>query len=149
MKLLFYILILTFLSCGARKVNLETKTSKKEVNNEIVDKTKVKELILNKDSFSNLIYELDFRADSIIKKGNDVIMYNPSVKSKSEIDKVEKEEIKNNVVDNNVEIKQNGTTEIAEKDKVVDRKQFNWLWVILPISVIGLLAFKYRKFFSF
>ncbi|MFD0701734.1 hypothetical protein [Myroides pelagicus] len=149
MKLLFYILILTFLSCGARKVNLETKTSKQKVNNEVVDKTKVKELVLNKDSFSNLIYELDLRADSIIQKGSDVIMYNPSVKSKREIDKVEKEEIKNKVIDNDVEVKQNETTEIAEKDKVVDRKQFNWLWVILPVSVIGLLAFKYRKYFSF
>lgn len=137
MKYSILLLSIIFLSCGSRKVDLQKRINDIETNL----KVKIKELEVERSKIK--IYESSrvFKADSIVEKEGKRTIYNPSSeeKEKSKEESTEKEKSKEE------DIQENAKDKSTTKEKTVDRKQFNWWGILLPILLVAFLIYIFRK----
>ncbi|MVX36221.1 hypothetical protein [Myroides sp. LoEW2-1] len=144
---LFYVLIFILLiSCGSRKVQVDNQSTTEEVNSSVVDKSVIKELRLSKEEYSNLVHDLEIRADSIkTVPGGNTTLYNPSIKTKSQVEGNKKENLNSVETNKNVKTKNQVLKKEKSKLKNVDRKQFNSFSLIVPVLIIVFVVYIFKK----
>lgn len=150
MKYLFMLLVcFIVIGCGSRKVEKHSKSVIEDVKIEEIEQVKLKELVLSKEQYSNLFHKLNVRADSIKTdaKGN-TTLYNPVIES-------DKEEVKSDLdtsklVENNTNKSkvEDSFKEDNEKDKNVEREQFNWWGVLIPLGCILLVLYLVNRYLN-
>ncbi|WP_413512222.1 hypothetical protein [Myroides odoratus] len=138
MKYLIILLSFTILSCGSRKVDLHKRINDIETNLSV----KIKELENERKSLSEYIYTENFRADSIIEESGKRKIYNPSTEKKEQ----KKESLEEKSKQTETDILQTEKDKSQEKDKKIDRKQFNLGPIIILLVIISVVAYIFRKF---
>lgn len=149
MKWLCIISIIFLFSCGSRKVDKHSKSVLEDVKTEEIEQVQSKELVLSKEQYSNLVHKLNVRADSIKtdNKGNSTL-YNPVIESNREEVKSDLDTSK--LVENNTNKSkvEDSFKEDKEKDKNVEREQFNWWGVLIPLGCILLVLYLVNRYLN-
>ncbi|QQU04228.1 hypothetical protein [Myroides odoratus] len=137
MKYSIILLSILLMNCGSRKVELQKRINDIETNLSV----KIKELEIERSKIK--IYETSrvFKADSIVEQNGKRTIYNPSSeeKEKGKEESVEKENKKEE------DIQESTKDKSTTKDKITDRKQFNWWGIILPLIIVVFLIYIFRK----
>lgn len=144
--LLLVLMTMMVFSCGSRKVQIDNKSTTEKVNSSVVDKSVIKELRLNKEEYSNLVHDLEIKADSI-KRAIDgkTTLYNPYIKTKSKVEGNKKENLNSVETNKNIKTKNQVLNKEKSKLKNVEREQFNSFSLIVPILIIVFVVYIFKK----
>ncbi|MDM1408046.1 hypothetical protein [Myroides sp. DF42-4-2] len=144
--LLVVLLGLAAQSCGSRKVEKHSKLSIEETNSSFQELAKVTEIHFDRKKVFEIMRELNIRNGSITfntdgsitANGDEIDLKNKEAGEEQE-NQLTKEE------NTNLYINQNEKKEEGRDDVKIDRKQFNWWGIIIPIAVIAFLIYLFRK----
>lgn len=129
------LLSLTLWSCGSRKVNRSKSINQvelqqqKEVSNDI--QLQVVDKVVQRFKKSEIIFSA---AEISIAPDGSVSIKEPLIENKATEEAIEVES-KLDIVDQ-TKIEEKASESVLEKDNVkeVDRKQFNWLWLVVVLG---------------
>ncbi|WP_158962606.1 hypothetical protein [Myroides fluvii] len=144
--LLIVMLGLVAQSCGSRKVEKHSKSSLEETSTSLQEQTKVTEIQFDRKRIFEIMRELNIRNGSITfnpdgsvtAKGDEI-----DLKNKEAGEELESIEVKEEDTKLDLDQKEKKTEE--DNGKKVDREQFGWWGIIVPIGVIGFLIYMFRK----
>lgn len=145
--ILTILLSLTLWSCGSRKVNRQKSLTKVELQQqkEVINDIQLQVVDKFVQRFSKS--EIKFSAAEInITPDGSVNIKEPVVESKSDDQVIEVDSLIN--VSDHSKQKENAAQSILsdENSKDVDRKQFNWIWIIFSIAVLGVVFVLLKKY---
>lgn len=144
--LLIVMLGLVAQSCGSRKVEKHSKSSLEETNTSLQEQTKVTEIQFDRKKVFEIMRELNVRKGEITIQSDGTIHIKGDeidLNSKEAGGKLESGLIKE--ANTSFNIGQDLIKKDDQNDVRIDRKQFNWWGVIIPIVIFGFLIYAFRK----
>lgn len=144
--LLIVLLGLAVQSCGSRKVEKHSKSSLEETSTSLQEQTKVTEILFDRKKVFEIMRELNIRNGfitfntdgSITAKGDEIDLKNKEAGEELESAKIKEE-------NSQLNFDQNEKKTEEEDGKKVDRKQFSWWGIILPIGILIFIVFFSKK----
>lgn len=144
--LLFVLMIMMAFSCGSRKVDKQTKTESEVTKTSLSETKSVTEIEIERKKLYDLLFYTTFRADSIIEdsKGNKKY-YNPQSTSEKKESKQEEEKVTEKAENTETDTSTDTQKEVIDKSKKVDKEQYNWWGIIIPVLIIAFIIYYFRK----
>lgn len=146
MKYSYILFALLLVGCGSRKVERHSKSSLEENKTIIQEETKVAEIQIDRKKGFEIMRELNIRKGEITIQPDGTIHIKGDeidLNSKEAGEEQESQSLKEE--NTNLNIDQNTKKEEDENDVKINRKQFNWWGIIIPIAVISFLIYIFRK----
>jgi len=144
--LLIVLLGLAAQSCGSRKVEKHSKSSLEETSTSLQEQTKVTEIHFDRKKVFEIMRELNIRNGfitfnpdgSITAKGDEIGLSNKEAGEELESVGVKEENAQ-------VDLVQDEKKAEEEDGKKVERKQFSWWGIILPLTIIFGVIYLIKK----
>lgn len=154
MRIISVLVVLLLFGCGSRKVD-------KSESIQVIEQQSVKEVkndleLSVKDSFLNRYVNKNsrFKADEIkIEKDGGIVISNPVVEAVEEM-KESAGVVESKLTDKgSSEVKEHVSASVSEKAKKVDREQYSWWGILVPVIlllVVGYCVWRWgRKYLNF